>query len=94
MSKLLWKVVSAMNPDSVTDIVKRDKVITAVGQHLLSKGGMTAKNEQCVRVKMRELGRLVFSARKVTQLKNLEDFINPKNYLQVIKAVKFTCGPC
>ena len=92
MSKLLWKVVSVMNPDPVTDIIKHDRVIMEVGQHLLSKGGATAKNEQCVREKMRELGRLVVSARKVTQLKKLEDFIDPKNYLQMIKAVKFTCG--
>ncbi|XP_059210360.1 uncharacterized protein LOC131989178 [Centropristis striata] len=92
MNKLLWKVVSVMNPDSITDIIKHDKVIMDVGQHLLSKGGMTAKNEQCVREKMRELGRLVVNARKVTQLKKLEDFINPENYLQMVKAVKFTCG--
>lgn len=44
ISKLLWNVVSVMNPDLVTDIVRHDKVIMEVGQHLLSKGGMTAKN--------------------------------------------------
>ena len=91
MSKRLWKIVCMMNPDSVTAIVKSDKVIMEVG-HMLSKGGMMAKNEQCVREKMRELGRLVGNARKVTQLNKLEDFINPKNYLQMIKAVKMTCG--
>lgn len=92
ISKQLWRVVSVMNPDPVTDVVKHDKVIMDVGQHLLGKGGATAKNAQCVREKMRELGRLVVNARKVTRLKKLEDFINPKNYLQMVQAVKITCG--
>lgn len=70
MSKHLWGVISAMNPDPITDIIKNDQVIIDVGQHLLNKGGTSAKNQQCVREKMQEMGRLIYNARRVTTLKN------------------------
>ncbi|XP_032382955.1 uncharacterized protein LOC116696235 [Etheostoma spectabile] len=92
ISKQLWKVISVMNSDPITDIIKNDHVIIEIGQHLLSKGGISAKNHQFVRDKMREMGRLVESALKVTTLKRMEDLINPKKYIETIKAVKFTCG--
>ncbi|XP_056623629.1 uncharacterized protein LOC130436722 isoform X2 [Triplophysa dalaica] len=92
MSKQLWEVMSAMNSDPITDVIKHDKVIKAVGQHLLNKGGMSDKNKQYVRQKMRELGRLVCTARRVTSLKALKDCIHPKNYTETVKAVKYTCG--
>ncbi|XP_042612413.1 uncharacterized protein LOC109073813 isoform X2 [Cyprinus carpio] len=45
-----------------------------------------------VREKMRELGRLVHSARRVTSLKTMEDCVNSKKYMETVKAVKYTCG--
>ncbi|KAL6466660.1 hypothetical protein MHYP_G00244640 [Metynnis hypsauchen] len=92
ISKQLWGVISAMNPDPITNIVKNDQVIIDVGQHLLNKGGTSAKNQQSVREKMREMGRLIRNARKVTTLKKMEDLINPKKYMETVKAVKLTCG--
>ncbi|XP_061774235.1 uncharacterized protein LOC133564121 isoform X2 [Nerophis ophidion] len=92
ISKQLWGVISAMIPDPITEIIKDDLVITDVGHHLLNKRGMSEKNQHFVREKMRELGRLVHNARKVTTLKKMEDFVNPKNYLEMVKAVKCTCG--
>ncbi|KAL0159646.1 hypothetical protein M9458_043371, partial [Cirrhinus mrigala] len=92
MTKQLWGVIGAMNPDPITDIIKNDRVITEIGQHLLNKGGLSDKNKQCVREKMRELGRLIQNARKVTSLKTLEDCVNPKKYMETVKAVKYTCG--
>ena len=92
VSKKLWEVISAMNPGSITDQIKNDQVIIDVGQHLLNKGGTSDKNKQCVREKMREMGRLIYNAKKVTNLKKMEDLINPKNYMDTIKAVKKTCG--
>lgn len=92
ITKQLWGVISAMNQDPVTDIIKNDKVITELGQHLLNKGGLSDKNKQNVREKMRELGRLIQTARRVTSLKTLEDCVNPGKYLETVKAVKYTCG--
>ncbi|XP_067287761.1 uncharacterized protein [Pseudorasbora parva] len=92
MSKQLWGVITTMTPDSITDIVKNDKVIIDFGQHLLNKGGISAKNKQSVREKMRELGRLLENARRVTTLKTMKDCVNPKKYMETVKAVKYTCG--
>lgn len=92
MTKQLWGVIRAMNPDPITDIVKNDQVIIDFGQHLLKKDGTSAKNQQRVREKMREMGRLVLNARKFTSIKNMEDIIDPKKYMETVKAVKFTCG--
>ncbi|KAG7472086.1 hypothetical protein MATL_G00104710 [Megalops atlanticus] len=92
VSKQLWDVISAMTPDPVTDVIKKDRVITDVGQHLLNKGGTSAKNQQHVREKMREMGRLICNARRVTKLRNMEDLINPNNYMETVKAVRVTCG--
>ncbi|XP_030018186.1 uncharacterized protein LOC115438607 isoform X3 [Sphaeramia orbicularis] len=92
MSKQLWEVMSVMIPDPITQIIKNDRVITDLGQHLLNTGGMSDSNQQYVRVKMRELGRLIHHARNVTALKKMVDFVHPKNYLEMVKAVKNTCG--
>ncbi|XP_074540059.1 uncharacterized protein LOC141806728 isoform X2 [Halichoeres trimaculatus] len=92
IKKELWEVISGMNPDPITDIIQHDRVIIDIGQHLLNKGGPSDKNKQNVREKMRELGRLIQSARRVTTLKTMEALINPKNYMETVKAVKFTCG--
>lgn len=92
VSKQLWEVISAMTTDPVTQIIKNDQVITDVGQHLLNKGGTSAKNQQNVREKMREMGRLISNAQKVTHLKTMKDLINPQNYMETVKAVKYTCG--
>lgn len=41
---------------------------------------------------MREMGRLIYNAQRVTHLKTMEDLINPQNYMETVKAVKYTCG--
>ncbi|XP_061620861.1 uncharacterized protein LOC133473276 isoform X1 [Phyllopteryx taeniolatus] len=91
-SKELWGVISAMNHNSITDIIKNDKVIIDIGQRLLNKGGTSAKNLEYVRVKMREMGRLIANARKVTSCKKFEDLIDPQKYTELTEAVKSTCG--
>lgn len=91
-SELLWGVITSMNPDPISHIIKNDQVIIDFGEHLLNKRGTSAKNKDHVREKMRELGRLIHGARRVTSLKNMEDFIDPKKYMETVKAVKFTCG--
>ncbi|XP_043986820.1 uncharacterized protein LOC122839374 isoform X2 [Gambusia affinis] len=92
ISKKLWEIISAMNPGPITDIVKGDSVITELGQHLLNKGGTSLRNQQCVREKMRELGKLIYNARKYTTLKKMEELIDPKNYMETVRAVQVTCG--
>ncbi len=57
-----------------------------------NRSGAVYKNKQCVREKMRELGRLIHNARRFTSLKTLEDCVNPNMYMETVKAVKYTCG--
>ena len=92
ISKQLWSVISAMTTNKVTDIIKSDPVLIEVGQYLLNKGGSSARNQQIVREKMREMGRLLLNARNVTTLKSMKDLINPNKYMETIKAVQVTCG--
>lgn len=37
ISKQMWGAISAMHPDSVTEIIKNDQVLINFGQHLLNK---------------------------------------------------------
>ena len=83
ISRQLWSVISSMNLDPVTEIIKNDHVIIEYGQHLLN---ICASSQQCICEKMRELGRLLDNARKHTPLKKMEDLINPANYLEMVKA--------
>ncbi|XP_047669341.1 uncharacterized protein LOC125141181 isoform X1 [Tachysurus fulvidraco] len=92
ISKALWKTVSHMNLDEITAAVKNDCCIIQVGEHLLNKGGISAKNEAYVRQKLRELGRLLVSGSKVASLKRMEDFLDPQNYMKTVKAVRHACG--
>jgi len=88
----LWEIISKMNADPVAHIIKNDTVIIDMGQHLLNKGGTSPRNQQCVRQKMREMARLMYNARKYTSLKKMEELIDPKNYMETVRAVQFTCG--
>ncbi|KAM9443574.1 uncharacterized protein Hap1MRO34_024808 isoform 2-T2 [Clarias gariepinus] len=92
ISKSLWKTISHMNPDEITAAVKKDICIIQLGEHLLNKGGSSAKNEAYVRQKLRELGKLLISGSKVASLKKMEDFIDPHNYMKTVQAVRHVCG--
>ncbi|GAA6078014.1 uncharacterized protein LOC125141181 isoform X1 [Tachysurus ichikawai] len=92
ISKALWKTISHMNLDEITAAVKNDCCIIQLGEHLLNKGGISAKNEAYVRQKLRELGRLLVSGSKVASLKRMEDFLDPQNYMKTVKAVRHACG--
>lgn len=92
MTKQLWRIITSMNPDPISLIIKNDPIIPEFGQHLLNKSRNSDKNKEHRREKMRELGRLIQGARKVTSLKNMEDLIIPDNYMETVKSVKFTCG--
>ncbi|XP_076855742.1 uncharacterized protein LOC143510359 isoform X2 [Brachyhypopomus gauderio] len=92
ISKALWKTLSVMNADEITATVKNDSCIIQLGEHLLNKGGSTAKTKACIRQKLRELGKLLIAGKKVASLKTIEDFIDPQNYMKMVLAVRHTCG--
>ncbi|XP_065140476.1 uncharacterized protein [Paramisgurnus dabryanus] len=92
VTKKLWKLISDMKQDEVTHVVKSDACIIKFGEHLCNKMGNDKTKHEYIRTKMREAGRLLVSARKVGKLQSIKDFFIPKNFYDVIKAVKDTAG--
>ncbi|XP_066504003.1 uncharacterized protein [Hoplias malabaricus] len=92
VSPELWTILSFMVPDEVTDAVKSDSCILQMGEYWLNKSGAPQQNQgYIIRQKLRELGKLVVTGRKVASLKKLEDFLDPYNCMQVVETVRQTC---
>ncbi|XP_022530932.2 uncharacterized protein LOC103040472 isoform X3 [Astyanax mexicanus] len=92
ISPALWSILSFMVPDEVTDAVKNDNCILQMGEYWLNKSGAPQQNQGCIiRQKLRELGKLLVTGRKVASLKKLEDFLDPYNCMQVVEAVRQAC---
>lgn len=92
VTKKLWKLISDMKQDEVTQAVKSDACIIKFGEHLCNRMGNDKTKHEYIRSKMRESGRLLISARKVGKLQSIKDFFIPTNFHHVIKAVKDTSG--
>ncbi|XP_035386759.1 uncharacterized protein LOC113578850 isoform X2 [Electrophorus electricus] len=91
VSPALWATLSVMVPDEITDAVKNDGCVVQLGEYWMSKSGESAGSRGFVRQKLRELGKLLTSGRKVTSLRKLEDFIDPYNCMQAVEAVRHAC---
>ncbi|KAL6484182.1 hypothetical protein MHYP_G00062270 [Metynnis hypsauchen] len=92
VNKKLWKLISDMNQDEVTQTVKSDTCIIKFGEHLYNKMGSDKTKHEYIRQKMREASRLLLHARKAGKLQRIKDFFVPANFNHVIQAVKDTCG--
>ena len=77
-----------MFQDDVYSAVKSDECIMEYGQHLFNRLGFDPAKHEYIRQKMWELGRLLKCSRTSTSLKTIEDHILPKNFMQVVEAVK------
>ena len=92
VSKKLWKLISDMKQDEITQAVKSDACIITFGEHLCNKMGSDKTKHEYIRTKMREAGRLLVSAKKTGTLHGIKDFFTPSNFYCVIQAVKDTAG--
>ncbi|XP_029685193.1 uncharacterized protein [Takifugu rubripes] len=92
ISEGLREILTKMHYDEVSHAVQEDNCILQLGQYMFNKLKNKGNNEDYIRQKMREVGRLVLEAQKVTPLKRLEEFFIPKNFPHVIAAVKKTAG--
>ncbi|XP_041954724.1 uncharacterized protein LOC121713822 isoform X4 [Alosa sapidissima] len=88
----LWKVMSHMNQDRVSLAVKGDELIMENGQHLYNRLGSDRAKHEHIRQKMRELGRLILSAREVTSLRSISEMMTPTTFMQTVLAVKHVSG--
>ncbi|KAL2093744.1 hypothetical protein ACEWY4_011056 [Coilia grayii] len=88
--KNFLEVLTGMYEDDVAEAVRGDKLVLKLGQHLFDK------KHTCEYIwqKLRELGRLLLNGRKITPLKNMEDYIRLSNWDHLAAAVKDVTGYC
>ncbi|XP_073729856.1 uncharacterized protein [Misgurnus anguillicaudatus] len=92
VSKGFKKVLSLMNYDEVSRVIHSDRCIMQLGEHMFNRMGSDVTKHDYIRQKMREVGRLLLEARRITPLKTMEDFMIPANFKHVISAVKVVSG--
>ncbi|XP_037837861.1 uncharacterized protein LOC112451075 [Kryptolebias marmoratus] len=92
VSAQFWKLVLDMHLDDVTKVVRSEKCILKLGEHLFNKHGQDVTRHEYIRQKMRETARVALQERKDGKLETLSDFFVPANFPHVIDAVKKVAG--
>jgi hypothetical protein len=87
-----WKFLSIMNQDMIAVAIKEDRCILEYGYRLFKKNEKIVSHHQYIRQKLRELGRLLLEARKVTHVKSIQELLKPEQYCQVVTAAKNLSG--
>jgi len=85
-----WKFLCVMNENQIA--IKGDHCILDYGFRLFKKNEKIVSQHQYIRQKLRELGRLLLEAKKVTRVKTIQELIKPEQYAQVVKAAKNLSG--
>lgn len=81
-------VISCMNYDEITQLIKNDQLLLQSGQHLYDLNGSRRNRHDYIRQRLRELGRLLLIAQKNTPIQKAEELIYPANFNHLISAVK------
>ncbi|KAF7644540.1 hypothetical protein LDENG_00220200 [Lucifuga dentata] len=92
ISQQMWKLITAMQADEVTNAIKSDSFVIRLGEQLLNQKGTSDVSQAYIRQILRDVGRLLIAAQKSTTLRNTEDFINPSKHVEVVKTVRIVCG--
>ncbi|XP_057711817.1 uncharacterized protein LOC130928995 isoform X2 [Corythoichthys intestinalis] len=92
VSRKIWELIANMHQDEVAKVIKAEKSIIRLGEHLYCKLGHDKTKHKYIRQKMREMGRLLQHSRKDGKLNRIEDFYKPSNFNLVMKAVRETTG--
>ncbi|XP_030595666.1 uncharacterized protein LOC115787221 [Archocentrus centrarchus] len=87
-----WKLVLNMHHDDITKVVRSEKCILKLGEHLFNKHGQDVTRHEYIRQKMRETARVVLQGQKDGKLEMLSDFFVPANFPHVIDAVQKVAG--
>lgn len=88
----VWKIASDMNQDDIALVVRSEREILSLGESLYNSRKPFEKRNDYIRQKMREMARLLITARAITPLKTTEDLVMPQNFHHVIKAVRAVAG--
>ncbi|XP_039512614.1 uncharacterized protein LOC120468036 [Pimephales promelas] len=87
-----WKFLSVMIQDEITVAIKGDNCILNYGFRLFKKNEKIVSQHQYIRQKLRELGRLLLEAKKITRVRTIQELIKPEQYSQVVRAAKNLSG--
>uniref|UniRef100_A0A8C7LY80 C2H2-type domain-containing protein n=1 Tax=Oncorhynchus mykiss TaxID=8022 RepID=A0A8C7LY80_ONCMY len=88
----LWKIVCGMNSDRVSFVVRNDKCILLMGEELYNQPQPDDRRNRYIQRRMREVARLLITARTCTPLMCFEDLVIPSNLPHVITAVRAVAG--
>ncbi|XP_073690489.1 uncharacterized protein [Garra rufa] len=93
VSSGLKKMIEDMTYDAVTQVVKSDQLILSLGERMFLRNGEVPRYRADIRNKMRELARLLMTARKFDKgIVTLKDLINPGKFNTVLESVKIMTG--
>ena len=81
-----------MNQDEVSSVVRSETEILCIGESLFNSRKTFERRNDYIRQKMREMARLLITARAITHLKSTEDLVMPSNFPHVIQAVRSVAG--
>ncbi|XP_076739147.1 uncharacterized protein LOC101480133 isoform X1 [Maylandia zebra] len=88
----VWKIACEMNQDDISFVVTSERDILSLGESLYNGRKPNEKRNDYIRQKMREIARLLITARAMTPLKSTEDLVMPTNFPHVIQAVRAVAG--
>lgn len=88
----VWKIACEMNQDEISLVVRSEKDILSLGESLYNGRKPNERRNDYIRQKMREISRLLITARAITPLKSTEDLVMPSNFPHVIQAVRAVAG--
>ncbi|XP_038848344.1 mucin-5AC-like isoform X2 [Salvelinus namaycush] len=88
----LWKIVCGMNSGQVSFVVRNDKCILLMGEEMYNKLPPDDRRNKYIQQRMREVARLLITARTCTPLMCFEDLVIPSNLPHVITAVRAVAG--
>nr|XP_029137256.1 uncharacterized protein LOC114921443 isoform X1 [Labrus bergylta] len=92
VNKKVWALVNRMTQGEIVQAIKEDIYIMKVGEKMYNRQRESASQHDNIRQTLRGLGRLLVVGRKVTPLRKIADYINPKNFHHFIRAVKEVTG--
>lgn len=84
----VWKIACEMNQDDISLVVRNERDILSLGESLYNARKPQERRNDYIRQKMREMARLLITARALKPLKDTEDLVMPSNFPYVIQAVR------
>jgi hypothetical protein len=86
------KVLARMTADDIFEAVKNDQLIIDFGNKQFEKLGHLAHQLRYISNQLRELGRFLLELRKLSPKKELEDFLYPGEYKNIVQAARALGG--